>query len=144
MMTDYPPIPKPTALTQAFWDGANEHRLMIFRCQSCRFWLHPPRPICRNCRSWDVVPEPVSGRGEVYSYTVTSTPFHPYYADKVPYVVAVVQLAEQTDLRLITNIVDCPSDQLRVGLPVEVTFREVTSDLTLPVFRPIEAARVSS
>ena len=134
--TVFPPMPKPTALTRAFWEGAIEHRLMIMRCRACGFWLHPPRPICRRCRSWDVAPEEVSGRGEVYTYTVTPTPFHPYWADKVPYVVAVVQLDEQPDLRLITNVVDCPEDQLHIGLRVEVTFQEAAPGLTLPVFRP--------
>ena len=132
-----PPLPQPTALTRAFWEGAAAHQLVILRCQQCGFWLHPPRPICRRCLSWEVAPEPTSGRGEVYTYTVTPTPFHPYWADKVPYVVAVVQLEEQVDLRLITNVVDCPEEDLRVGLPVQVTYVEAAPGLTLPVFRPV-------
>ena len=132
-----PPLPQPTALTRAFWEGAAAHQLIILRCRQCGFWLHPPRPICRRCLSWEVAPEPTSGRGEVYTYTVTPTPFHPYWADKVPYVVAVVQLEEQVDLRVITNIVDCPEEDLRVGLPVEVTYVEAAPELTLPVFRPV-------
>jgi hypothetical protein len=132
----YPPMPRPTELTRPFWDGAIDHRLVIFRCQECGFWLHPPRPICRRCRSWEVAPEEVSGRGHVYTYTVTATAFHPYYATKVPYVVAVVELAEQAGLRLISNIVDCPPDTLRIGLPVQVVYEEAAPGLTLPVFRP--------
>ncbi len=133
----YPPLPKPTALTRPFWEGANERRLVIQRCRACGFWLHPPRPICRRCRSWDVGPEEVSGRGELYTYTVTETPFHPYWADKVPYVVAVVTLEEQPDLRVITNVVDCAEEALRVGLPLEVTYVDAAPGLTLPVFRPV-------
>jgi uncharacterized OB-fold protein len=132
----YPPLPRPTALTRHFWEGAAEHRLVMLRCQACGFWLHPPRPICRRCRSWDLGPEDVSGRGSLYTYTVTETPFHPYWADKVPYVVAVVTLEEQPDLRVITNVVDCPEDELRVGLPLVVTFVDAAPGLTLPVFRP--------
>lgn len=133
----YPPMPNPSALTRPFWEGATEHRLLIMRCQACRFWLHPPRPICRQCRSWDVKPEEVAGRGQLYTYTVSTTPFHPYWADKVPYVVAVVQLEEQTDLRVITNVVECPAADLRVGLPLEVTYVDAAPGLTLPVFRPV-------
>jgi uncharacterized OB-fold protein len=133
----YPPLPKPTALTRHFWEGAAEHRLVILRCRACGFWLHPPRPICRRCRSWDIGPEAVSGRGELYTYTVTETPFHPYWADKVPYVVAVVTLEEQPDLRVITNVVDCPEEALRVGLRLEVTYADAAPGLTLPVFRPV-------
>ena len=129
-------MPQPTALTRPFWEGAAEHRLVFLRCQACGFWLHPPRPICRRCRSWDVAPAEAAGRAELYAYTVTTTAFHPYWADKVPYVVAVVQLEEQVDLRLITNVVDCPEEMLRVGLPVEVTYVDAAPGLTLPVFRP--------
>ncbi len=133
----YPPMPRPTPLTRHFWEGAAEHRLVILRCQACGFWLHPPRPICRRCRSWDVGPEAVSGRGELYAYTVTETPFHPYWACRVPYVVAVVTLEEQPDLRVITNVVDCPEEDLHVGLPLAVTYVEAAPGLTLPVFRPV-------
>jgi uncharacterized OB-fold protein len=137
----YPPMPDPTDLTRPFWEGAAEHRLMIARCQRCGYYLHPPRPMCRRCQSEEVAPEQVSGNGILYTYTVTPTAFHPYWADKVPYVVAVVQLNEQPGLRLMTNIVDCPEESLRVGLPVEVAFKEAAPGLTLPVFRPGSAKR---
>ena len=134
--TVFPPMPSPTALTRHFWEGAAAHRLVFLRCEACGFWLHPPRPICRRCRSWDVAPAAAGGRGSLYTYTVTETAFHPYWADKLPYVVAVVTLEEQPDRRVITNVIDCREDELRVGLPLEVTYVEAAPGLTLPVFRP--------
>ena len=132
----YPPVPEPGALTEFYWEAVREHRLEILRCQSCGFYVHYPRPICNRCLSEELAPEPVSGRGTLYAYTVAVQPFHPYFVDKVPYVLAVVELEEQPGLRLTTDIVDCDEARLKVGLPVEVTFREVAPHVTLPLFRP--------
>ena len=132
----YPPMPEPTELSRPFWDGAKEHQLIIFRCRECGHHIHPPRPLCDRCLSWSVAPHPVSGRGTLFSYTVTPSAFHPYWADRVPYVVALVDLDEEAGVRLMTNLVDCPEDLLRVGLAVEVVFEERAPGFTLPVFRP--------
>jgi uncharacterized protein len=132
----YPPMPLVTDLTRFFWEGAARHRLLIARCTECGFYVHPPRPGCRRCLSEALAPAEVSGRGTLWSYTVSVTAYHPYWAGKVPYVLAVVELAEQPGLGVTTNVIDCPEDELRAGLPVEVTFREAAPGLTLPVFRP--------
>jgi uncharacterized OB-fold protein len=73
----------------------------------------------------------------VFTYTVNYQPFNP--AVPVPYVIAIVQLAEQNDLRIATNIVDCESDSVYVGLPVEVRFERHDVDnesIFVPVFAP--------
>lgn len=132
----YPPMPEITELTRFFWEGAARRQLLIARCADCGFYVHPPRPGCRRCLSENLAPAEVSGRGTVWAYTVSVTAYHPYWADKVPYVLAVVELAEQEGLGVTTNVIDCPESLLRVGLPVEVTFREAAPGLTLPVFRP--------
>jgi uncharacterized protein len=134
----FPPLPAPDHLTQFFWDGVKQHRLLILRCQQCGHYIHYPRPICERCLSTDLAPEQVSGKGSLYSYTVVVQPFHPYFVDKVPYVLAVVELVEQAKLKITTNIIDCAEKELHVGMPVEVVFRTVASDLTLPLFRPSE------
>jgi uncharacterized protein len=134
-----PPRPAPDALTQPFWDGVNEGRLLIQRCRVCDHYIHYPRPVCRFCRSTDLDWAPVSGKGTVYSYTVTVQPFHPFWADKVPYVVATIELAEQPHLQFVSNIVDCDPSEVAVGMPVEVAFVNVATDLTLPVFRKVGA-----
>jgi uncharacterized OB-fold protein len=131
-----PPVPTTDPLTKFFWDGINQHKLLILRCQECGHYIHPPRPICRACQSMNVAPAQVSGRGTLYSYTVTVQPFHPFWVDKVPYVLAVVELAEQENLRLTSNVIDCPEDKLKVGLPVAVVFKEIAPGVTLPLFKP--------
>jgi uncharacterized OB-fold protein len=134
-----PPVPVPTGITQFFWDGINEHRLLILRCQVCAQFIHYPRIVCNRCQSTDLAPEQVSGRGTLYSYTVVMQAFHPYFVDKIPYVLAVVQLEEDPDLRLTTNIIECPEHRLEIGMSVEVAFRQVAPGLTLPLFRPKES-----
>ena len=64
--------------------------------------------------------------------------FQPWFADKLPYTVAVVALDEQPGLHLVSNVVDCPEERLRIEMPVEVVFDEVAPGLTLPMFRPVE------
>ena len=66
-------------------------------------------------------------------------PWHPFWVDKVPYVLATVELSEQEGLKMLTNLVECPHDAIEVGMPLEVTFREVSEDLTLPCFKPAGA-----
>ena len=87
-----PPLPIPDELTAFFWEGVRAHRLMILRCRNCGHFIHYPRPVCEKCLSEDLAPEQVSGRATLYSYTVTMKPWHPFWVDKVPYVLATVEL----------------------------------------------------
>jgi uncharacterized OB-fold protein len=129
-------MPVADPLTQFFWDAAKRHELQILRCQACGTYIHPPRPVCRVCQSTDLQPEPVSGRARLYTWTVAEQAFGAYFAAKLPYVYATVELDEQAGLRVITNIVDVPWEELRAGMELEVTFDDVTPELTLPLFRP--------
>jgi uncharacterized OB-fold protein len=126
----------PDAQSKFLWDGAREGKLLILRCDSCGNYVHWPRPICNRCLSFSLSPAQVSGNGTVYTYTVAVQPFHPSFEPKVPYILAVVELVEQQHLKLVTNLVDCGEDEVEVGMPVEVVFEKVSSDLTLPMFRP--------
>jgi len=76
---------------------------------------------------------PVSGRGSVFTFTVNRHDFNP--AVPAPYVIAIVELVEQPDLRFTTNLVDCEIDSVRIGMPVRVDF-EQAGDAWVPVFRP--------
>jgi uncharacterized OB-fold protein len=136
--TAEPLLPEPNELTRSFWAGAREHRLVIQRCASCQTYQHPPEPICHHCLSFDLSYQAVSGQARVYSCEVATQAFHPYFQDKLPFSIAVVELAEQPDLRLVTNIVDIPPEEVRVGLPVRVAFRLLSADIELPVFVPAE------
>jgi uncharacterized protein len=135
-----PVVPSPSELTENFWDGARQHMLVIQRCNSCGKFQHPPEPVCHNCLSFDLGNAPVSGRATLYSYEIATQAFHPYFEDKIPFVIAVVELVEQPNLKLITNIVEAPPDALRVGMQVEVCYGSLTDEFTLPVWRPVRSS----
>ena len=129
------PRPIPSDKTRFYWDGAREGRLLIQRCEACGTWQHPPDVGCPKCLTDEPVPTEVSGRGSVYSFTVVRQAFDPAFADQLPFVVALVELEEAPTVRILTNIVDADPADVRVGLPVEVTF-ENHGDWALPQFRP--------
>ena len=132
----YPPMPQPDELTTPFWDGVEQGKLVIARCDACGTYVHPPKSTCYACLGTAFTPTEVSGRATLVTWTQPNQPFDPYYQAHMPYVLAVVNLVEQEPLRVITNIVDCDEADLRIDLPVEVTFREVAPGCTLPLFRP--------
>jgi len=125
--------------TEFFWTAGAEGRLKISRCQACGHWQHPPLPRCPKCQG-EVAPEPVSGRGRVATFTINEQAWVPGLA--VPFVFAAVELAEQAELYVFTNIVGCPPQDVRSGMPVEVTF-EKHGETYLPLFQPTGAADAS-
>ena len=127
------PAPQVNDENRAFWTSGRDGELRIVRCNDCGYYIHPPSPRCPRCLGENVEPTPVSGRGRVYTYTVNQRAWSPGL--EVPYVIAIVQLDEQGDLRLMTNIVGCSSDQVAIGMPVQVEFRE-QGESYVPVFRP--------
>lgn len=125
--------PQLTTVTEAFWTGGERGELMIHRCSACSTWFHPPRENCRQCHSSDVAPQTTSGKGVIRSFTINHQQWNPAgYA--APYVIAIVELIEQDDLRLITNIVDCDPSDVEIGAAVTVQF-EPLDDVWLPLFR---------
>jgi hypothetical protein len=134
-----PLLPVPDELTQFFWDGIAQAELRIQRCRHCRHYVHYPRPVCRFCRSREVAGERVSGRATLYSWTISTQAFHPFWVERVPFTLATVELVEQPRLMFLSQIVECPEQELRGGLPLEVTFERVAPQLTLPFFRPARA-----
>ncbi len=96
-----------------FWTSGADGRLRFLRCGSCGYHLHPPGPRCPECGHTDLNPEPVSGRGTVATFTVNH---QPWVGEAEPYVIAIVELEEQAGLRLTTNIVGCPIDDVRIGM----------------------------
>jgi uncharacterized OB-fold protein len=126
-------LPAITAENAFFWRAGEAGALRFVRCRSCGFYIHPPLPICRVCKSRDVHDEPVSGRGTVLTYTVNRQVWE--VGLEAPYVIAIVELAEQRGLRLTTNIVNCLLGEVRIGMPVRVVF-ERHDDVWLPLFEP--------
>jgi len=118
---------------EAFWRGGKNDELLIQQCCDCGYYIHPPTGFCPSCESREVRPRPVSGRGEILTMTVN---YRAWFPDMpVPYVVAMVGIEEQTNVHLITNIVDCDPLSVKIGDKVKVRFEQV-EDLWIPLFRP--------
>jgi uncharacterized OB-fold protein len=127
-------VPGMTDLTAPYWAAAREGRLVVQECRSCfRVW-HPPLPRCPHCHAADPGWRQMSGDGTVYTYTVVRHPTHYAFAAKIPYVIAIVELAEGP--RLVTAVTGVSPEEVRVGQPVRVVFREVADGVTLPYFEP--------
>ena len=134
--------PSPTPESEAFWTGRRDGDLLIARCHGCGHFFHPPAPACWRCRSFDVAPEKVSGRATVAAFSVDRQPWIPGF--EPPYIVAIVEIAEEPDVRLTTNVVDVEPEDMRIGLEVEVFFEDWTglsggedTRVWIPLFRPV-------
>jgi uncharacterized protein len=134
-----PPLLPNDPSTAFFWQGASNHELWIQRCQACGTYIHLPRPVCRHCQSFELAGEQVSGRGTLYSWTQTYKAFHPFFVDRVPYVLATIALVEQPGLHLVSNLVgvdaDRVDDDITIGMAVTVDFEQLAEGYVIPVFR---------
>lgn len=133
-VTDSAPrmVPPLDDLNREFWTGGAEGELRITRCVACERWVFPLSRTCDACGGATAY-QAVSGDGTVFTYTVNR---HPYSPDvPLPYVIALVELAEQEGLRFMTNIVGCEPDDVRIDLPVHVTF-DAQGEVYVPVFAP--------
>jgi uncharacterized protein len=127
------PLPVPTPETKHFWDGTRAGELRLQRCNDCRHTYFPPRPFCPKCASRSVAVVASSGRAKLHSYVIHHRPAPGFTP---PYAIAVVELAEGP--RMMTNIVGCPQtpDALALDMPLEVTFKKQTDQITLAFFKP--------
>jgi len=135
---DYP-SPQASWETRGYWEGAGRGELVLQKCGNCSLVQHRPRGVCAHClESADLEHFPASGRGEVYSYTVTEQNQAKGFAEACPYVMAYVTLEEGP--RLLTVIVDCDPDVVTIGMPVVAGFvnqeRDDREVFAIPVFRP--------
>ncbi len=130
------PIPALEPRTEAFWRACRAGRLEFTRCVPCNHLIHPSRPICPKCRGRQLDVKAVSGRARLHSYTVNHKPWYP--GQDVPYVIGLVELIEQPGLRLMTNIINCAPESVRIGMPLRVVFENVSDEVALPLFEPEE------
>jgi uncharacterized OB-fold protein len=126
-------LPAVTPENQHFWTGGAQGELRLLCCALCKHLIHPPAPVCPQCLSRKLEIATLSGRGIVHTYTVNHQPWYPGMA--TPFVIAIVELVEQPGLRLTTNLVNCPIEQVKIGMPVRVVF-ENHDPVWIPLFEP--------
>jgi uncharacterized protein len=140
----HPDFPLPNVdepLSRPFWAAAARGELAIPRCKNCSRWVWYPAEHCRWCGSSSLEWTPTSGRGALFSWTVVERALLPQYAGLVPYVAALVALAEDPTVRIVTRIVDVAADELVADMEVEVVFRPISFEnpsrsVVAPLFVP--------
>jgi uncharacterized OB-fold protein len=125
-------MPTPNAESEAFWQGCNEGRLLIQRCGACGHHQFYPRLLCTACASADVGWHEAAGSGRVKSFTIIRRPVTEAYAADVPYVVALIELAEGPTM--MSNVIGCDAEDVRIGMEVSVEFERRTREIAVPVF----------
>jgi hypothetical protein len=132
------PVPVPTPESRPYWLAARRHELTMPRCRSCGALFYYPRAACPQCLSADLEWQRVSGWGTLHTFTVVQRGLKDFPLG-TPYVLAIVALDEGP--RLMTNLVGVAPDAaaIRIGMRVEVVFADVTDEIALPHFRPVEA-----
>ncbi len=128
------PLPEITPLSTPFWSAAKDRLLVLQQCDECGDVRFPPEVACPACGSQRHKWAAMSGKAALFSWTVAHPPLLPFFAERAPWPVAVVQLEEGP--RMVTNVIGVPPEQFRIGMAMEAAFEDVAEDVTLVVFRP--------
>ena len=127
-------IPRPSTTTRPFWDGLNERKVQIQRCDGCDSWVFYPRTRCPSCLSDLLIWREVSGQGVLYTYTLARQPTAPHFADETPQQLAVVELDE--GVRMTSTLVNVEPSDIVIGMRLQPYFDQVTDDVTLLRYQP--------
>ena len=128
------PIPRMDEESKPFWEACARHELYVQKCRSCGKIFYYPRSFCPEDLSQDFEWVKSSGKGKVYTFTITRQNQSPGFRDDLPYILAYVELEE--GVRMLTNIVNCEPEEVKVGMPVELTYVDATPEISIPLFQP--------
>lgn len=117
-----------------YWEACAAGKLLLQRCRTCGNVQFYPRLLCTACASDELEWLEASGSGVVKSFSIIRRAVSAAYETDVPYVVALIELAEGPTM--MSNVVDCDAEAVRIGLPVQVRFEAISDAISLPVFAP--------
>jgi uncharacterized protein len=126
-----PPV---TETTAPFWEATRDQRLLVQWCDPCDQPIFYPREVCPTCLGTDLSWRASAGSATVHALSVQHRAGNPFLADRVPYVVALVDLDE--GIRMMTNVVDCDPESVHIGQRVRVAWEPMSDGRNLPVFAP--------
>ena len=132
------PVPRPQPESDLYWEKAKQRELWLRKCNSCGQAYFYPRDISPCCFSRDTGWIKASGKATLYTFGIVHRAPLPGFARDVPFVTAIVELEEGP--RMPTNIVGIEEptpEKLHIGMPLEVTFEDITDEIALPKFRPV-------
>ncbi len=132
------PVPEPDEISAPFWSACSEHRLVIQRCDECGRHRHFPRPACPRCGSLEHTWEEQRGTATLYSWIVAHSPTLPAFTDRLPMAVVLVEL-DGTDgpIRLVGGLHDAEVSELKVGMPMQIVWDDVTDGVALASWTPM-------
>ncbi len=123
---------------EPFWKATEERKLVIqYSPETGRYWHYPREAVVISPKTGEVEWRESSGHGTVYACSVMRKPGNPGMGAAVPYVVAIVELEEEK-VRMLTNVVNCEPESVKVGMKVKLTWDELPKGRNLPVFEPAE------
>jgi len=128
-------IPTTTPETEPFWEAANDGVLLLQKCADCGGVQYHYRALCSFCMSDRVDDFPSAGRGTVWTYSVVYRNSTPGYSEKLPYVVALVEL--EGGVKVVTNIIGCDPEAVTFGTEVELTFARTDAGQSIPLFKVV-------
>jgi uncharacterized OB-fold protein len=128
------PMPEVQPWSEKFWEGTKNGKLLIQTCGSCKSKIFYPRKYCPECWSKELDWTEASGKGTVYTFTTAYSMVEPRFMDELPYTIAYVDLKE--GVRLMTRIVECKPEDIKIGMEVEVVFTP-RGEFFFPFFRPV-------
>ena len=135
-LPDAVPGPEPTIDDRPFWEACQRRELRFQRCADCGRFRHPPTPACARCKSLRGDWVRAADEAELFSFTVVHHPAHDAVVASVPYNVAIVLFPSFDGVRLVSNVVDCPPDALRIGMRLSLAWEAAGNGLLVPRFRP--------
>lgn len=127
-------LPKITEDSKHFWDACKRKELKLQYCNRCQKFQFPPRWLCNHCWALNLEWRTVDGKGVVYSFTVVHRSPEPAFQQSVPYVLALVDL--DVGPRMMTNIIGCRPEEVKIGIKVEPAFVDSNGGMTLIKFKP--------
>lgn len=136
-MTYNKPLPNTKGIPEKFWNALRNRQFLVQRCSECKSQIFYPRIICPYCGSLDIEYEEHDGLGEIYSFTIVHRTRHIEFKKDLPYTLALVDL--QGGGRMMTNIIGCEPEEVKIGAPVKIEFTDVNKDITLPHFKLVES-----
>lgn len=121
----------------AYWEGLRNGKIVLQKCGDCGEWTHPPGPQCTSCLSANRTYVALSGRGTIYTYTVTHRAMHPEFKKDAPYIIVYVQLEE--GLKLASWLTGIDPREVKIGMKVQAWFEKIDERTFLHRFRPAAA-----
>jgi uncharacterized protein len=124
--------------SRVYWESARAHAVRMQKCDDCGKFRFYPSPACHFCGSLTFTWTPISGKGEIYTYSILERAKGNSFADLVPIAIVMVSLDEGPVM--MADLVDYEPGSIHIGQRVEMTYEDVTDQITLPMFRPASAA----